>query len=102
MANYTWITKTYHHTSLNEILATIEELGYEVNRSASSEFQIVATRQVNPEDEFRSRVRFLASWHDQTKGLIRLEVTSDEPMLLPRTKCRLCKEDLQQAFPAQS
>jgi len=100
MANYTWITKLSLDASLNGIVATIEELGYEVNRSASSEYLIVATRQMRPEDQFRNRVRFLASWHEQKKGLVRIEVTSDEPMLLPTTNCRLCKEKLELKFPA--
>jgi hypothetical protein len=100
MANYTWITKLSLQESLNGIVATVEELGFEVNRSASSEYLIVATRQMRPEDKFRNRVRFLASWHEQNKGLVRIEVTSDEPMLLPTTNCRFCKEELKLKFPA--
>ena len=98
MALFKWLIPISPNTELKSFDAVIEALGFEIDQSISSQYQLYATDPAISKVEIDSRVSILITRCNKDSCDFTIEVRSSEPMLRKNTRCELKAKELQAAL----
>ena len=98
MALFKWLIPISPNTELKSFDAVIEALGFEIEQSISSQYQLYATDPAISKVEIDSRVSILITRCNKESPDFTIEVRSSEPMLRKNTRCELKAKELQAAL----
>ena len=98
MALFKWLSTIAPNSNLNAFHPVIEALGFEVEQSISSQYQLYASDPPRATVEQSSRVSVLISRCNKDTFDVTIEVRSSEPMLRKGTRCELKAKALQAAL----
>jgi hypothetical protein len=98
VALFKWLLPISPNTELKSFDAVIEALGFEIDQSISSQYQLYATDPAISKVEIDSRVSILITRCNKDSRDFTVEVRSSEPMLRKNTRCEQKAKELQAAL----
>ena len=98
MAFFKWLLPITPNTALQSLDAVVEALGFEIDQSISSQYQLYATDSAISKVEIDSRVSILITRCNKDSPDFTIEVRSSEPMLRKNTRCELKAKELKAAL----
>ena len=87
MAAVAWITVAKSGDIRQSLDEAIQECGFKIDHIGSTQAQIAAVSDPKAVEKYWSGVRLAAYWKCRSDLLVRIEVRSDEPTLLPGNHC---------------
>jgi hypothetical protein len=98
VALFKWLLPISPNTDLQSLDAVVESLGFEIDQSISSKYQLYATDPATSKVEYSSRVSILITRCNKDSRDFTVEVRSSEPMLRKNTRCEQKAKELQAAL----
>ena len=98
VALFKWFLPISPNTDLHPLHLLIERLGFEVDQSISSQYQLYASDPATSKVEYSSRVSILITRCNKDSCDLTIEVRSSEPMLRTNTRCEQKANALKEAL----
>jgi len=96
VALFKWLLPISPNTDLQSLGAVVESLGFEIDQSISSQYQLYASDPVTSKFKYSSRIGILITRCNEDSRDVTIEVRSSEPMLSNNTRCELKAKELRQ------
>ncbi len=98
MALFKWLHPISSDTELESFHSVIEELGFEIDQSISSEYQLFAKDPARSKVEWKSMLSILLTRCSKESCDVFIEVRSSESTLRKDTRCELKAKELKVAL----
>ena len=98
MALFKYLLPISSDTELKSFNSVIEELGFDIDQSISSEYQLFAKDPATSKVEWESIVSILIARCNKDSCDVFIEVRSSEPTLKKNTRCELKAKELKVAL----
>lgn len=98
MALFKWLLPISSNTELKSFNSIIEELGFDIDQSISSEYQLFAKDPATSKVEWKSIISIIITRCNKESCYINIEVRSSEPALKTNTRCELKSKELKVAL----